>query len=152
MATTTTEQQGDVHFFQTLDGGEIRIVNGITEMCPGLEVAAYLSLFGGNEQDDGNIDNPLQYWGNRIEPQTELHLRSRTQYLLRNIPATSGNLLRIQEAVLLDLAWLRTSNIVNDISASVTVPTLNRVRIDIALSAQGDESNFTFTENWKASV
>ena len=46
-------QQGDVLLFQTVDDGEINIENGVVEMSGGLETAAYLSLYGGNEDDDG---------------------------------------------------------------------------------------------------
>ena len=42
--TTTAAQQGDVHLYQTTDGGEISITDGVAEMVPGLDVSVYLSL------------------------------------------------------------------------------------------------------------
>jgi hypothetical protein len=46
-------QEGDVHLFQTVNDGDICVVGGLVEMSSGLDTAAYISLFGGNEQDDG---------------------------------------------------------------------------------------------------
>lgn len=151
--TTTVQQQGDVHLFQTNDGGDIRVTEGIVEMVPGLQVSAYLALFGGNEQDDGIDDtNPNQYWGNFIETDPAERLRSRTQYALRSLPAVSGNLRRLEEAAKLDLAYLLSERIANSVDVTATIPALNRVRLVIVISAQGEEFEFEYTENWKASV
>ena len=51
----TTVQQGDVLLFQTIDDGNVEVINGIITMSGGLDTAAYLSLFGGNEEDDGRV-------------------------------------------------------------------------------------------------
>jgi phage gp46-like protein len=151
MATTTGIQQGDVALQQTLDGGDFCIVDGVAEMCPGLEVAAYLSLFGGNLEDDGALDNPLQYWGNYIETEPGKHLRSRTQHVLRNLPATTANIRVIENAVQTDLEWLLTANVANNIDVAVSLPAVDTVRIEVCISADGEEQNLTYNENWKAS-
>jgi len=152
MATTTSIQQGDVALMQTPNGGDFCIENGIAEMCAGLEVSAYVSLFGGNEQDDGQPDNVRQYWGNFIETEPSKQLRSRTQFLLKSLPVTANNLLRVQEAAKLDLQWFLDGNIASAIEVVATIPAVNEVQLVINIEAQGDEHNFTFTENWKASV
>lgn len=152
MATTTGIQQGDVALTQTNDGGDFEVFDGIISMCPGLEVAAYLSLYGGNEQDDGNQDNVRQYWGNFIETLPERKLRSRTQYLLRNLPATASNLRRVEDAALADLAWMLTANVANNIEAEATIPQVNTIQLTIVIEAFGNEETFTFTDNWKASI
>lgn len=151
--TTTAQQQGDVHLFQTPDGGEIRIRDGVAEMVPGLQVSAYMSLFGGNDGDDGVAkDNPKQYWGNFIEADPVERLRSRTQYLLRSLPINSANLRKLEEAARLDLAWLLTQRIADDIAVTATIPAVNAVRLLIRVSARGEEHEFNFTQNWKAST
>ena len=98
-------QQGDVKLFQTDNEGDITVRDGVVEMGGGLETAAYLSLFGGNEDDDGLADNPKTWWGNLDEIDPAKQYRSETQNLLRGIPATSGNLRRIEDAASRDLAW-----------------------------------------------
>lgn len=148
----TTEQQGDVKLFQTDDGGEIRAEDGLIAMDGGLETSVYLSLFGGNEDDDGRPDNPLTWWGNLDEDQVDRVYKSETQYLLRALPASSGTLRRIEDAVARDLAWLISSGVASSVSASASVIGLNRVKIAVNIEAIGIPSRFEFVENWKASA
>lgn len=144
-------QQGDVLLFQTDDDGEIEVLDGVVTMSPGLETSAYLSLFGGNEDDDGLADNPFNWWGNLSEVPAEQY-RSRTQRLLESLPVTSGNLLRVQAAVEADLQWVLDENVASLVAADVSIPAINRIKIIVQIEARGVESTFTFTENWRASV
>lgn len=144
-------QEGDVKLFNTLDGGDVTVADGLINMSPGLDTAVYLSLFGGNQDDNTNAGNPLTWWGNIGEVEARQY-RSSTQYLLRSLPLTTGNLIFIQEAVEQDLKWMLDNNIASEIEVEVTIPQLNRVKIDIAIDAQGLRNEFNFTENWEASV
>ena len=145
-------QQGDVLLFQTNDDGNIIVENGIVEMSGGLEVMAYLSLFGGNEDDDGRDDNPFSFWGNIDEIDPARQYRSETQNLLQALPATTGNLRRIEDAVNRDLAWFIEKKIASSVSVNVTIPGINRIKITIDIEAQGEESSFEFVENWKVAA
>ena len=145
-------QEGDILLFQTDDGGEINITNGLIEMSGGLETSAYLSLFGGNEDDDGRDDNPLIWWGNNDETDPIRQYRSETQNLLQSLPATSGNLRRLEDAGNRDLAWFIEKKVASLISVNATIPGINRIKIAIKIVAQGEEFNFEFTENWKVSI
>lgn len=146
-----SEQQGDVHIFQTLDDGEITVINGVTTMVPGLGNAAYLSLFGGNELDDGSDDNPNEYWGNYISHSHDQNYRSETQNLLIGLPAVSANLKPIEDAVNRDLRWMISSGVATDINVTVTMPGLNRISIVVDIG--GDESaNLKYEVNWLASI
>ncbi len=142
-------QEGDVKLFQTDNDGEISVVNGVTEMSGGLDTATYLSLFGGNEQDDG-LSESATWWGNLDEQDPAFRYKSETQFLLRSIPATTGNLLRIEEAARRDLNWLLNKSVASSVDISVGIPALNRVYIGIKIQADGDEIEFEFTANWKA--
>lgn len=142
-------QQGDVKLFQTIDGGNISVVNGVTEMSGGLETSVYLALFGGNENDNGTQDNQFSWWGNKGET-VEKQYRSRTQYLLRSLPLISSNLSVLEDAALLDLAYLTELNIASSVVVVVTIPALNSININIKIHAEGIETEFNFTENWKA--
>lgn len=147
----TSIQQGDVKLFQTIDDGNITIENGITEMSGGLETAAYLALFGGNEEDDGRDENPNNWWGN-IGEEPAKQYRSETQYMLRSLPATTGNLGRLEDAAIRDLQFFLDENIASSVTVVAGIPRLNRIKLTIAIEAEGEESNFEFTENWKASL
>lgn len=147
-----TDQQGDVLLYQTVDGGEINVVNGITEMTAGLDVAAYLSLFGGNEDDDGSADNSRQWWGNAIEPDTAGHLRGETGYLLNRLTAAPYNISRLEQAATRDLAWFVSSGLATSVSVSVSIPEAYAARFDIKVEANGDTVAVDFTENWRSST
>ncbi len=145
-------QQGDVLLFQTDDDGEINVENGIVEMSGGLETAAYLSLFGGNEDDDGRDSNPNTWWGNLDEVDPVRQYRSETQNLLQSIPAIPGNLRRIEDAATRDLAWFIEKKVASTVSVEASIPGVNRVKITVKIEANGVESSFDFVENWKAAA
>jgi phage gp46-like protein len=130
----------DVLLFQTLDDGDIAIEAGEVEMTDGLETAVYLSLFGGNQADDGLPDNPYGWWGNEGET-SDQRMVSRLQNLLDGIPATAANLKRLVDAARADLAWLPTRYTL-DVSASI--PSINRVTMTISIN----DLTFVFTEEW----
>lgn len=143
-------QQGDVSLFQTDDEGDITVEGGIVTMSGGLETSAYLSLFGGNEDDDGRADNPANWWANIDEVDTAREYHSETQNLLQALAATTGNLRRIEDAANRDLAWFITSKVASSINVDASIPGINRIKLTIDIEAQGEESSFEFVENWKA--
>ena len=143
-------QQGDVSLQQTNDDGEITVVNGVVTMSGGLETAAYLSLFGGNEDDDGSRGNRKTWWGNLLEITSEKKYVSETQHLLQSIPATSSNLRKIEDAAKKDLNWFLSSNIASSVVVFASIPGANRVSLSVTINALGEETEFNFTENWKA--
>ena len=147
----TNEQQGDVSLFQTDDGGEITVEGGIVAMSGGLETAAYLSMFGGNEDDDGSQDSSQGWWANLDEPDTAKRYRSETQHLLQALAATTGNLIRIQDAAIRDLAWFLSEKVASSVGVVASIPGINRLKLTIDIQAIGEESRFEFVENWKAS-
>ena len=146
------QQQGDVLLFQTPDDGDICVVGGIVAMSGGLETAAYLSLFGGNSDDDGRDESSATWWGNLNETGDSRRYRSETQNLLRAIPSIPANLRRIEDAARRDLAWFLTDNVASKITVAVSMPGLNKIRIIIDIEAVGEESQFDFVENWRASA
>jgi len=144
-------QNGDVKLFQTPDDGEISVSSGIVEMNGGLETAAYLSLFGGNEDDDGSSDSSKTYWGNLNETEPEKKQISKTQYLLKSIPATSGNLKKIEDAATQDLAWMISLKVASSVEVSATMPGINRIGLTITITANGEKIELSFQENWRNS-
>ena len=147
-------QEGDVLLFHALrfDTGNINVEGGITEMTGGFETAIYLSLFGGNEDDSGSVNNPLQWWGNWGENDPNKKYQSQTQHLLRALPISSANLLKIEKAVANDLQWFLDLSIIDQLNIVVTIPKANTVLIHITGEAEGQELDFNFTENWKAAA
>lgn len=144
------EQQGDVSLFQTDDEGDITVEGGIVTMSGGLETSAYLSLFGGNEDDDGRSDSPANWWANIDEVDTAREYHSETQNLLQALPATSGNLRRIEDAANRDLSWFITNKVASSVNVVASIPGLNKIKLTIDIEALGEETSFEFVENWKA--
>ncbi len=140
----------DVLLFQTNDNGDINIDGGIIELTGGFDTAFYLSLFGGNWLDDGSQDNENQWWGNYIETNPSNRYRSETQYLLGLLPATTGNLKRIEDAAGRDLEWMLTENAASSVEVEASLVGLNRIQITITVEADGQEQQFNFTQNWRA--
>lgn len=141
---------GDVRLFQTVDDGDISVVDGITQLTGGFDTSFYLSIFGGNFEDDGAEDSQLTWWGNLMEVDPAFKYVSRTQNLLRGLPATSGNLRRVEEAALRDLQWYLDAGIADSVTAEASIPEYGRIRIAGVVTVRGEAVPFEFTENWKA--
>ena len=125
----------DVLLRQTDDGGEITVENGLVLMSEGLETGAYLSLFGGNEDDAGDdASSRLQWWGNLDATEDSERYRSETQALLaRGLPAVPSNLRRFEQAAGRDLAWLVETGTARSVTVSASIPALNRVHFDVTI-------------------
>lgn len=147
--TITAKQEGDVRLRHILDDGDIIIEDGVVEMNGGLETAAYLSLFGGNEDDNGRPDSALTWWGNRIESDASRRYVSELQHLMQSLPLITGNLHRIEDAARRDLNWFLAERIASSLDVAVSIPDVNRVDIDVQIQANGQQVGFRFTENWK---
>lgn len=138
----------DVLFSATPDGGEISITNNLIDMDAGLETAVYLSLFGGNSDDDATDETTnLQWWGNLLPGDSQLPLRCRTQFLIRDLPATTGNLARLRDAAIRDLAWI-VDSFADSYKVDVSMPALNRVALRIDVSIGDQTYTFIFDEHW----
>lgn len=123
----------DVLLRHTDNGGEITLQGGLLLMSEGLETAAYLSLFGGNEDDPGGEDTSLQWWGNLLETESERQYRSETQRLLQSLPAIPANLRRFEQAAGRDLKWMVETGLAQSVTAEATIPGVNRVALRIVI-------------------
>lgn len=138
----------DVLLFDTADGGEIGLENGRIATTDGLEVAAYLSLFGGNERDSGlAADEPLQWWGNLGETDPNRQHRSETQHLLRTLIAIPANLPRLEAAATRDIAWM-VGTVATAATARATMPGRNRVALELSITVDGKIVPVRFDEEW----
>lgn len=135
----------DVYHFQTTDGGEIELINGIFTLGQDLATALYYSMFGGNSDDPGESDTTKTWWPNLGETDPARQYRSKTQYLLQGIPATTSNLVRIKNAVEQDIQWAVDDGTLEDLVVSVAIPALNRVYIRIEATV----GTLELVESWE---
>lgn len=135
----------DVLLRQTHDGGDITVEAGLVLMSEGLESAAYLSLFGGNEDDAGDTAGErAQWWGNLGEPEPSRTYRSETQYLMRSLAAVPSNLRLVERAAARDLEWMRSTGVARSVEVSASIPELNRVRLDVVIVTPKEQIQLSF--------
>jgi phage gp46-like protein len=127
------ERVTDVLLRQVDGGGEIFIEAGLLLLSEGLETAAFLSLFGGNDQDSGDSKSDQQWWPNLSETIPSRCYRSETGFLLKSLPAVPANLRRVEQAAGRDLAWMQTDGLVKSINVTATIPALNKVVVNVTL-------------------
>ena len=145
-----TPQQGDVSLFNTPDGGEISIENGVALMNGGLETTVYLSLFGGNSDDTGKADDPRSWWGNQFVTDPAFEYRSETQFFLTGVAAIPANLNLLEKTIERDLAWMFTKKIISNLEIFVSMPAPKRVNMILEIEAFGVIYKFNYTEMWGA--
>lgn len=139
----------DVMLYQGPNGGDLVFENGLVSMDESPFTAIYMSLFGGNLEDNGTTATESeQWWANFDEPDLTRHLRSRTQAILIGLPAISSNLIRVEEAAQQDLEWLK-QDLADDIHVTASIPARNTVKIVVEVKGRsGTAYNFTFDRNW----
>jgi len=144
------EQSGDILLYQTTDNGEIEFADGFLTMTEGFETAVYLALFGGNFDDDGRDGGSLEWWGNLITTEPTEQYRSETQNIVEGLPVTSGNLRRVEDAARRDLSFLLSRSIASSVDVSARVLGRDTLELNIVILAEGEESRFSFVENWRS--
>jgi phage gp46-like protein len=99
--------EGDLLLVETLDGGDVQIENGLFVSDKQFSTDVYLSLLGGNTNDNGKGNNNNQFWGNLLRDTKESEkLRSRFQYVTTGLPMSVKNINEAEKAAAMDLQWL----------------------------------------------
>ena len=138
----------DVDLFHEADGGNITYKNGQAVMSDGLASSVYLSLFGGNELDSGEeATDALQWWGNIDEQDEARQYRSRTQYILRALPAIPANLRKLEDAMQDDLAWMN-EEVADSVETTAVLTAPRRVELEVTITIGESKYPFTFPETW----
>lgn len=142
----------DVQLFQGPDGGDVEVTNGVLTLDETPFTAVYLSLFGGNVEDDGTTaKRPKEWWANAAERVAERRYRSQTQAMLIGLPAIPANAKRVEEAISADLAWM-LADIAKSIAPTVTIPARNTAKLHIEITGKDDVVRmFDFTRPWSGS-
>jgi hypothetical protein len=129
----------DVHLFHQADGGNLEFAGPDDpttdiKLDTGLETAVYLSWFGGNAHDHGLVrdDNEtghnhnFRWWGNLGESE-DRQMISETAHLLLALPATSNNLLLVEDAAVRDIQWMLDGDYATEATVSVALISVNRI-------------------------
>ena len=146
--------EGDVFLFDTDDGGEISVVNGLVIADRKFSTAAYLSLFGGNVEDGGRVDNNKTWWGNRFAETSEKEkIVSRFQATIKSLPLTTKNILLAEQAAKEDLAWMVDEGIADEIITDIKVVDRFRCELEVIIRKDGELiEKRSYKVNWEEAV
>jgi phage gp46-like protein len=144
--------EGDNFLFETVDGGELAIENGLFVSDTRFSSAVYLSLFGGNQDDPGKVKTNKSWWGNCLDSATKNEkMVSRFQAILTGLPMTVKNIREAEAAAELDLQWFKDEKIANEITATIISTGKNEFNLTIEiLKDMKDIFNDTYSLQWGA--
>ena len=131
--------EGDLLLVDSPDFGEIVIEDGIVLGDKTFNTATYLSLFGGNKDDDGKIKTNKTWWGNTLPGVSKNEkMVSRFQAVIFGLPMTSKNILKAESAAQLDLEWMIEEGIADEVIASGRATGKNKFELKVEIKAHGE--------------
>ena len=144
--------EGDLLLCDTPDGGDIIILDGLISSERAYGTAVYLSLFGGNQEDNGKVKNRKTWWGNTLRGVSENQkLVSRFQAIIFGLPMTTKNIMDAEEAAKLDLDWMVGEKLADEIIPDGRAVSNNRFNLKIQIKSKGKTIySSTFVIPWKA--
>ena len=144
--------EGDLLLFDTPDGGDFLLTEGLLESDRSYDTAVYLSLFGGNKKDNGRVGNRKTWWGNTLRGVSENQkISSRFQAVIFGMPMSSKTILEAEDAAKIDLSWFKKEKIVDEIIVDGRAVTRSRFSLKVSMIKQGKSIyENTFMTPWKA--
>lgn len=141
------EFAGDILLLDTENGGQISVINGLIMPDKRFTTSVFLSLFGGNNNDSGRVDNNKTWWGNRFNNTPEVEkLVSRFQSITKTLPLTVKNINLAQQAAKDDLSWMIQEGIADDITVDIKAVNKSRIELNVVVIKDGtliDKGNWT---------
>jgi phage gp46-like protein len=129
--------EGDLLLQDTLDGGDIVIADGTFAADRAFDTAIYLSLFGGNKDDDGRVKNNRTWWGNTLPGLSESEkLVSRFQAILAGTPMSAKTIHEAEAAARLDLQWLLTEGLADSVAVDCRTGMGSRFALRVNIAAR----------------
>lgn len=130
---------GDVLLYDTLDGAEIEIENELVMSDEGFRTAVYLSLFGGNSDDTGEVVNNKTWWGNCLDGVLESEkLVGRFVAFVRSVPMSSKNIALAESKAWQDLQWFLDDGIADSVEVEITSGEKNKINLSVEIEKDGE--------------
>jgi len=146
----TADFEGDLLLTLTEDGGELAIEDGLFMPDKSFATAVLISLFGGNIEDSGKVENRSGWWGN-YTGSTENKIQSRFQAITNGNPLTVATAKEAVNAAKLDLAWVIENGIADEISIKGVIADVKRFELEVILTKDGtDIFKNKYAINWEA--
>ena len=143
-----TDFEGDVLFTDTNDGGVLTVEDGLILCDKTFKTAVYLSLFGGNFEDDGVTTEGFGAC-NVVEDKTKMV--SKFQNIICSLPMTSKNLKLAEDAACSDLQWLIDDGIADEVTVKGKIKDVKNADFEInALKSGENILSTTYGVEWEA--
>jgi phage gp46-like protein len=142
--------EGDILLIETPDGGDFVMQDGVIVADNNYSTAIYLSLFGGNKDDNGVVKTNKTWWGNTLKGTAKNEkLISRFQNIIRSRPLTVKNIKDAETAAVLDLSWMVDEGLADKVEAIGSTEGKNRLFVEIHLIKSGGSIfNYNFETIW----
>ena len=146
--------QGELLLIDTPDGGDIQLADDLFINDLTFNTAVYISLFGGNKEDNGRVKNKYTWWGNTLDGVMENEkIVSRFQAIIFSLPMTSKNIQEAETAAELDLQWLIDEGIADIISVTGNATGHNTFNLLVEIkSGETTIFNNTYSLFWRAGI
>lgn len=143
----------DFALFETMDGGDMSLSNNDINTTESLWMQIYLGLFGGNVRQstvDGIEDDEQRFdwWANAfLTTEPDEQMNSETERVLNEVALNASGRLKIEQAVNNDLSFLQK---LGTVDVEVSIPTIDRVQIDITITEPDEVTEQQFRIVWDA--
>jgi hypothetical protein len=142
----------DVRVVESLNGGDLVKKNKDIDVLYGFENMVYLALFGGNVEASTPIkrlrnEHAYDWWGNSLlmPNNPSMQFNSNTERVLNKTALTSRGRIEIERAVYTDLEFLKPFG---EVKVSVTIPTIDHVRIFVRVKEPNNLQQKEFIYIW----
>jgi phage gp46-like protein len=126
--------EGDLLLISTPEGGDLVIEDKLFVCDHQFSTSVYLSLFGGNYDDDGKVKNNKTWWGNLLgNTDKNEKIVSRIQNIIIGLPLSVKNIRLAEQAALIDLKWFKDINIADEIKAEIIIIEKNTINLKIEI-------------------
>lgn len=120
----------DLLIYETGNGGDLKLKGNDLAVVDGVENMPYLALFGGNVEGE--------WWGNELlmPNKPDRHFVSETERTLNTVALTSAGRIKVEQAVLNDLAFLKKAVPGTTVTASVSIAGVDKLVIQVNISGE----------------
>lgn len=148
-----TEFTGDVFLEGEGGVGDLVVENGLVQDCRDFSTSVYLSLFGGNAEDDAGRDTET-WWGNLIPGTMENEKMFSSFYAITSgLPLNSGNIKKAVAAAERDLHWMIKEGIADDIEATISAENIKQIHLTVRVSKEGKNVfKDTYSFQWQGAM
>jgi len=145
----------DIALKSTGNGGDFILSGNDIESTSSLYNQVYLALFGGNVEDSTKRnyaagEERLDYWANSLlyENKPIEQFNSSTERELKNVSLTSAGIIRIEQAVKVDLSFISE---LGNYEVEVSFLENNQLSIEVKLLEPSGEKSQALNFIWDAS-